>query len=134
MSSRQVTSHDVARAAGVSQPTVSRALRGDPRLSEATRQRVIEAAEALQYVPSQRGRSLATRSTGQIGIVVSDLGNPFYLQVLDELHQALSETHLRMLVLTPEARLGTARTPGGRLARRRDPHHHAARFEPARRR
>jgi len=102
VSSRQVTSHDVARAAGVSQPTVSRALRGDPRLSEATRQRVIEAAEALRYVPSQRGRSLATRSTGQIGIVVSDLGNPFYLQVLDELHRALSETHLRMLVLTPD--------------------------------
>ncbi len=102
MSSRQVTSHDVARAAGVSQPTVSRALRGDTRLSEATRQRVVEAAEALNYVPSQRGRSLATRSTGQIGIVVSDLGNPFYLQVLDELHHALSETHLRMLVLTPD--------------------------------
>src|SRR5579863_6775466 len=102
VSSRQVTSHDVARAAGVSQPTVSRALRGDPRLSEATRQRVVEAAEALRYVPSQRGRSLATRSTGQIGIVVSDLGNPFYLEVLDELHQALSETHLRMLVLTPD--------------------------------
>lgn len=92
----------MARAAGVSQPTVSRALRGDPRLSEATRKRVIEAAEALQYVPSQRGRSLATRSTGQIGIVVSDLGNPFYLQVLDGLHRALSETHLRMLVLTPD--------------------------------
>jgi LacI family transcriptional regulator len=101
VSSRQVTSHDVARAAGVSQPTVSRALRGDPRLSEATRKRVVEAAEALRYVPSQRGRSLATRSTGQIGIVVSDLGNPFYLQVLDGLHQALSETRLRMLVLTP---------------------------------
>jgi LacI family transcriptional regulator len=102
VSARQVTSHDVARAAGVSQPTVSRALRGDPRLSEATRQRVIDVAEALQYVPSQRGRSLATRSTGQIGIVVSDLGNPFYLQVLDGLHRALSQTHLRMLVLTPD--------------------------------
>lgn len=93
----------MARAAGVSQPTVSRALRGDPRLSEATRKRVVEAAEALQYVPSQRGRSLATRSSGQVAIVVSDLGNPFYLQVLDELHRALRETHLRMLVLTPDA-------------------------------
>ncbi|HWD70676.1 MAG TPA: LacI family DNA-binding transcriptional regulator [Solirubrobacteraceae bacterium] len=100
---RSITSHDVARAAGVSQPTVSRALRGDPRLSEATRKRVVETAEALQYVPSQRGRSLATRSSGQVGIVVSDLGNPFYLQVLDELHHALRETHLRMLVLTPDA-------------------------------
>ncbi len=99
---QQVTSHDVARAAGVSQPTVSRALRGDPRLSEETRRRVVAAADALQYVPSQRGRSLATRSTGQIGIVVSDLGNPFYLQVLDRLNHVLRETELRMLVLTPD--------------------------------
>jgi LacI family transcriptional regulator len=99
---RPATSHDVARAAGVSQPTVSRALRGDPRLSDETRKRVLEAAEALRYVPSQRGRSLATRSAGQIGIVVTDLGNPFYLQVLDELHRALRDTELGMLVLTPD--------------------------------
>ncbi|HET9093915.1 MAG TPA: LacI family DNA-binding transcriptional regulator [Solirubrobacteraceae bacterium] len=103
MPRRTITSHDVARAAGVSQPTVSRALRDDPRLSEATRRRVIAAAEALRYVPSQRGRNLATRSSGQVGIVVSDLGNPFYLQVLDELHRALKASQLRMLVLTPDA-------------------------------
>ena len=106
----------MARAAGVSQPTVSRALRGDPRLSESTRQRVLDAAEALKYVPSQRGRSLATRSTRQIGIVVSDLGNPFYLQVLDELHHALSETHLGMLVLTPDDAAPCRRTACRRLA------------------
>ncbi len=99
---RPVTSHDVARVAGVSQPTVSRALRDDPRLSEETRRRVFAAAAELQYVPSQRGRSLATRSAGQVGIVVSDLGNPFYLQVLDGLNHALRETDLRMLVLTPD--------------------------------
>jgi LacI family transcriptional regulator len=97
------TSHDVARMAGVSQPTVSRALRGDPRLSPATRRRVQQAARDLDYVPSQRGRSLATRSTGQIGIVVSDLGNPFYLQVLDALHEALRHSDRRMLVLTSDA-------------------------------
>ncbi len=96
------TSHDVARIAGVSQPTVSRALRDDPRLSEETRLRVHEAARELHYVPSQRGRSLATRSTGQIGIVVSDLGNPFYLQVLETLHEELHRAGLRMLVLTPD--------------------------------
>jgi LacI family transcriptional regulator len=87
----------------VSQPTVSRALRDDPRLSEETRRRVQEAARELNYVPSQRGRSLATRSTGQIGIVVSDLGNPFYLQVLDALHDELHQAGLRMVVLTPGA-------------------------------
>ncbi len=97
-----VTSHDVAKLAGVSQPTVSRALRDDPRLSADTRRRVHEAADQLRYVPSRRGRSLATRSTGQIGIVVSDLGNSFYLEVLHELHAVLRSAGLRMLVLTPE--------------------------------
>jgi LacI family transcriptional regulator len=96
------TSHDVARAAGVSQPTVSRALRDDPRLSAETRRRVHAAARELSYVPSQRGRSLATQSTGQVGIVVSDLGNPFYLQVLDALHASLRAAEMGMLVLTPE--------------------------------
>ncbi len=45
-----ITSRDVARLAGVSQPTVSRALRDDPKVSEATKQRVREAALALGYV------------------------------------------------------------------------------------
>jgi len=97
------TSHDVARVVGVSQPTVSRALRDDPRLTEETKNRVLVAAQALGYVPSQRGRSLATRSSGQIGVVVSDLRNPFYLEVLDELHDALRASGFRMLVVTPDA-------------------------------
>jgi LacI family transcriptional regulator len=101
--SKPPTGHDVAAAAGVSQPTVSRALRGDPRLSAETRRRVQKAAEALHYVPSTRGRSLATRSAGQIGIVVSDLGNPFYFEILDAVHEALREAETRMLVLTPDA-------------------------------
>jgi LacI family transcriptional regulator len=111
------TSHDVARAAGVSQPTVSRALRDDPRLSQETRQRVQAAARRLNYVPSQRGRSLATRSTGQVGIVVSDLGNPFYLEVLDALHASLRTAEMRMLVLTPDAdgRVPLARLVDGSL-------------------
>lgn len=111
------TSHDVARAAGVSQPTVSRALRGDVRLSEETRRRVEAAARELNYVTSQRGRSLATRSTGQVGIVVSDLGNPFYLQVLDALHASLRQSDMSMLVLTPDAdeRVPLARLVDGSL-------------------
>src|SRR6185295_973806 len=86
---RLPTSHDVALAAGVSQPTVSRALRGDPRVTEATRSRVLVAAERLGYVTSDRGRSLATRRTSRIGVVVEDLDNPFYLELLDVLHERL---------------------------------------------
>jgi LacI family transcriptional regulator len=96
------TSHDVALEAGVSQPTVSRALRGDPRVTAATRRRVLLAAERLGYVTSDRGRSLATRRTSRIGVVVEDLDNPFYLELLDALHERLERADVRMIVLTPQ--------------------------------
>lgn len=98
---RRATSHDVALAAGVSQPTVSRALRGDPSVAEETRQRVLDTAQALGYVPSERGRSLSTRRSGRIGVVVEDLGNPFYFELLDALHDRLERSDHRMVVLTP---------------------------------
>jgi LacI family transcriptional regulator, galactose operon repressor len=98
---RLATSHDVARAAGVSQPTVSRALRGDPRVAEVTRRRVARAAARLGYVASDRGRSLSTRRSGRIAVVVDDLDNPFYLELLDALHDRLERADTRMVVLTP---------------------------------
>jgi LacI family transcriptional regulator len=101
VSVRPPTSHDVARAAGVSQPTVSRALRGDPRVTQATRDRVALAARELGYVASDRGRSLSTRRTSRIGVVVEDLDNPFYLELLDELHDRLERADVRMIVFTP---------------------------------
>ena len=93
-----VTSHDVARLAGVSQPTVSRALRGDARVAEATRQRVREAAAALGYVPSEVGRSLSTRATHQIAMV-ADLENPLYPRLVAPIHDTLISLGYRMVVL-----------------------------------
>ncbi|MFG3250895.1 LacI family DNA-binding transcriptional regulator [Streptomyces sp. NPDC048187] len=95
-----ITSHDVARLAGVSQPTVSRALRDDPRVSPATREKVREAARALNYVPSEVGRSLSTRSTRRIGVIVTDLTNPFYPHVVAPLHDELGRLGYRMMLLT----------------------------------
>jgi len=103
---RTPTSHDVAALAGVSQPTVSRALRGDARVSEATQERVADAAAKLGYIPSERGRSLSTRRTRRVGVVVDDLSNPFYLQLLDALHRELETQDTKMLMLTSP--------PGGR--------------------
>ena len=65
-----VTGHDVARLAGVSQPTVSR---------------------ALGYVPSQAGRARSLQTTGRIGIVSAELTNPFYPTVIEPLHDALAD-------------------------------------------
>jgi LacI family transcriptional regulator len=92
------TSHDVARLAGVSQPTVSRALRGDPRVAEKTRQKVLLAAADLGYVTSELGRSLATRSTRQIAMV-ADLRNALYPALVEPLHDRFAEHGLRMVLL-----------------------------------
>lgn len=93
-----VTSHDVARLAGVSQPTVSRALRGDLRVSESTRKRVGEAAEALGYVASELGRSLSTRATRQVAML-TDLDNALFPVLMPPIHDELARLGYRMVVL-----------------------------------
>ncbi|MFF3831880.1 LacI family DNA-binding transcriptional regulator [Streptomyces sp. NPDC002458] len=95
-----ITSHDVAKLAGVSQPTVSRALRDDPRVSRATREKVRRAAEALNYVPSEAGRTLSTSATRRVGVIVTDLTNPFYPHVIAPLHDELSSLGYRMMLIT----------------------------------
>ena len=93
-----VTSHDVARLAGVSQPTVSRALRGDGRIAATTRVRIEQAAAQLGYVLSEPGRSLSTRSTRQIAMV-ADLENPLYPTLVGPLHDRFVEHGFRMVLL-----------------------------------
>ena len=100
------TSHDVARLAGVSQPTVSRAMRGDASVAEATRERVRSAALTLGYTPSEIGRSLVTRSTRTVGMVVTDLTNPFYPYLVAPLHDELADLGYRMVLLTERAEPG----------------------------
>ena len=87
-----VTSHDVARLAGVSQPTVSRALRDSPKVSADTKERVRRAANALGYVPSDAGRALSSGRTRRIGLLVTDLENQFYAHVISPMHHELDRS------------------------------------------
>lgn len=93
-----VTSHDVARLAGVSQATVSRALRGDARVTERTTARVREAAAALGYVRSDLGRGLSTRATHRIALV-AELENTLYHRLMAPIHDELLERGYRMALL-----------------------------------
>jgi DNA-binding LacI/PurR family transcriptional regulator len=77
-----VTIHDVARRAEVSASTVSRALSASHHVRGTTRDRVLAAARELGYQPNPAAQSLITGRTGNMGIVVPDLGNPFYTGVL----------------------------------------------------
>lgn len=80
--SDRVTIADVARQAGVSPMTVSRVInnKGDVRAS--TRQRVLAVVEQLDYRPSSIARGLATRRTGALGLVVPDVANPFFADLV----------------------------------------------------
>jgi LacI family transcriptional regulator len=73
-----VTIRDVASAAGVSISTVSRALAAPEMVNEATRARVQSTADAMGYRPNRAARGLITGRTGNIGLVVPDLENPFF--------------------------------------------------------
>ncbi|BAL89877.1 putative LacI-family transcriptional regulator [Actinoplanes missouriensis 431] len=76
----RTTVHDVADAAGVSVSTVSRALTGGS-VSPATRATVMAAAERLGYRPNRTARGLITGRTGNYGLIVPDLRNPFFADI-----------------------------------------------------
>ena len=76
------TIRDVASAAGVSQSTVSRALSMPELVNPATRARVLEAAGRLGYQPNRAARGLITGRTGNLGLIVPDLSNPFFSSVV----------------------------------------------------
>lgn len=78
MALRRATISDVARAAGVSRSTASRAISGRGYVAPAVRERVQEAAETFGYVPDAMARHLRQRVSRSIGLLVSDLRNSFY--------------------------------------------------------
>ncbi len=93
----RVTSLDVARLAGVSQSAVSRALTPGASISDAMKRRVIEATESLGYTPNVFARSLITRRSDTIGVVMGEVTSAFYAEVLDRLGRSLQERGQRVL-------------------------------------
>ncbi len=77
-----VTIHEVARRAEVSVSTVSRAFTLPEMVNPATRRRVLQVADELGYQPNRAARGLVTGKTGNIGVVVPDVANPFFSAIL----------------------------------------------------
>ena len=96
---------EVAARAGVSKATASRALSGTGYVSEATRVRVRDAADALGYVPSAGAVSLATGRTQNIGVVMPYLNRWFFAEVLEGIQQVLLERGLDLTLY--DAKPGT---------------------------
>src|SRR5690242_16872372 len=88
----------VAERAGVSTATVSNVLAGIARVSERTRQRVLAAVRELDYHPDLIAQSLRTRSTKTLGMIIPDIANPFFPQLVRGAEDAAWEE--RYLVIT----------------------------------
>ncbi|HEY0995919.1 MAG TPA: LacI family DNA-binding transcriptional regulator [Gemmatimonadaceae bacterium] len=108
--SRRITVHDVAARAGVSQPTVSLVLSRNPRarIAPETRERVLRAAEELGYRTNLLARGLTQQRSWALGLVVLDLRNPFFADVVAGAERVATEEGYALL-LTEAGEGGAAR-------------------------
>src|SRR5215207_2653296 len=98
---RRPTIYDVARLAGVSTATVSRALNGTGQIAPRTRSAIDAAVAQLGYEPNRIARSLVTQSTQTIALLLPDIANPFYAALVSGIQEtALSHGHTMLLCTT----------------------------------
>ena len=91
MSVSRPTIHDVASRAGMSKSLVSLALSGSPKVSDKSRAKIERAAEELGYRRNAAARSLAVRRSQTIGILVLDLHNPVFAEIVDVVQRTVRE-------------------------------------------
>jgi DNA-binding LacI/PurR family transcriptional regulator len=94
------TLDDIAEQAGVSRALVSMTLRGLPGAGDDTRRTILEVAEKLGYVPNAAARNLASRSSKAIGVLLGELRNPFFADVVDGLTGPFEESGFHVLMGT----------------------------------
>ena len=95
---KQVTIKDIAREAGVSIASVSRALNGMDGISEKKRSRILRVCERLSYTPNGLARSLVKRRTQTIGIIMPDIMSPFYSELMVKASDAAHKRGYQVLL------------------------------------
>jgi DNA-binding LacI/PurR family transcriptional regulator len=103
------TLEEVARAANVSRATVSRVVNGDRRVRGDTRSSVEAAVRELGYIPNRAARSLVTRRSGSVAVVIPEptaqlFGDPFFPRILRGISEALADEETQLVLLMPELR------------------------------
>ncbi len=88
--------------AGVSQATVSRVLSGGANVSDKKRKKILAAADKLDYKPNAQARSLITRRTMMVGIIIRNIRDPFYSAVLEIFHTRFSPLGYQLIYINSE--------------------------------
>ncbi|MCE5202082.1 MAG: LacI family DNA-binding transcriptional regulator [Synergistaceae bacterium] len=94
----KVTMQDVAKEAGVDKATVSRVLKGDHRISEKTRMKVIEAVRRLNYRLDQNARNLSTNRSGLVGAVMSEFNTIWFAPFVAGLDRAIANSEYELVL------------------------------------
>lgn len=102
----QVSLRDVARRAEVSESTVSRIMRNQDLVTEATREKVMEAVRALGYVPNRIAGSLASLDSRLVGVVIPSLSNIVFPEVLQGINAGLAGTDRQSVISVTDYDLG----------------------------
>ncbi len=101
---------DVARLAGVSLKTASRVLNGEPHVAEGTATQVQKAAGQLGFRPNAIARELRQGARSRsVGLIISDVGNPFYARVARGVERRLRRSELRLLMASSDEDPATER-------------------------
>jgi len=95
---KSISLKEIARLAHVSHPTVSRALKDSPLISQVTRDRIQKIASEYGYRPNRNARSLVTQRSNLIGCVVSDIADPFIGEVIRTVEQVAAEHDYSILL------------------------------------
>ena len=93
-----VTITDVARVAGVSKNTVSRYLNERGYMSEKTKRTIQDAIDLLRYQPNQIARSLTTKRTNFVGLVIPDVVQPFFATMASRIEDELDRRGYKMIL------------------------------------
>jgi len=95
---RTLTLRDVSEASGVSEMTVSRVLRGRGDVSQATREKVLQAAKSLGYVPNKIAGALASQRVNLVAVIIPSMSNMVFPEVLTGVNSVLENTELQPVV------------------------------------
>lgn len=98
MSSDRPTMKDVAKLAGVSQPTVSYVINGSASISDEVKRRVNDAIQALNYKPNYYAKALKTNTSESIGIIIPDIVNQYYARLLQIIEEGLHAKHYQIII------------------------------------